>query len=230
MFKHKKKMSHTIIMFLIPLMIIIGVFVFDDRSYLIMSLIIAFLSMIPLFLTFEQKEKNTRNLVLLAVLVAISVVGRFLFAAVPGFKPVTAIVVLSAIFFGAESGFLVGSLSAILSNMYFGQGPWTPFQMFSWGLIGFIAGLPYVSRQLQTSKFKLILYGIFSGIVFSLLMDIWTVMAMDGRFNFSRYIGVVTLSFPFMVIYAVSNVVFLLLTIKPIGEKLKRIKIKFGIN
>ena len=32
-------------------------------------------------------------------------------------------------------------LTALVSNFYFGQGPWTPFQMFAWGFIGFIAGL-----------------------------------------------------------------------------------------
>ena len=35
---------------------------------------------------------------------------------------------------------MIGATAAIVSNIL-GQGPWTPWQMFSWGMIGFIAGL-----------------------------------------------------------------------------------------
>ena len=180
-------------------------------------------------MSFENKEANTRYMVIIAVLVALSVVGRFLFAAIPAFKPVTAVVVISAIFFGAEAGFLVGALSAIISNIYFGQGPWTPFQMFSWGMIGFIAGLPKVRDILKKNRLMLLLYGIFAGVVYSLMMDVWTVLSLDNVFNLKRYLTAITVATPFMITYAVSNVIFLLLIMKPIGEKLNRIKIKYGI-
>lgn len=229
MHMYKKQTTYLMILFLIPLLIALGVIPFRDRSYMVISIFIAILSFVPIFFTFERGKTNTRKMVMLAVMIAMSVVGRFIFAALPGFKPVTAIVVITAMFFGAEAGFLVGALSALLSNFYFGQGPWTPFQMFSWGMIGFIAGLPYISEQLKSRRLLLILYGIFAGIVFSLLMDIWTVMALDGTFHFSRYVATVALSLPFMAVYAVSNVIFLLLTIKPIGEKLERIRVKYGM-
>lgn len=35
---------------------------------------------------------------------------------------------------------VMAALAALSSNLFFGQGPWTPWQMFSWGLIGFLAG------------------------------------------------------------------------------------------
>ncbi|HLR59785.1 MAG TPA: ECF transporter S component [Pseudogracilibacillus sp.] len=221
--------NYFILLLFIPLTILIGVTFFDDRSYIFISFILVILAAIPFFISFENKEANTRYMVIIAVLVALSVVGRFLFTAIPAFKPVTAIVVISAMFFGAEAGFLVGALSAIISNMYFGQGPWTPFQMFSWGIIGFIAGLPKVRRLLKNNRIILILYGIFAGVIYSLMMDIWSVLSIENTFNFERYLTVVTISTPFMITYAVSNVIFLLLIIKPIGEKLDRIKIKYGI-
>lgn len=225
----KNILNYLLIIGLIPIIILIGVTVFHDRSYLFIATAVAILAIISMFLTFEKNETNTRRLVVLAVLIAISVVGRFIFVLLPGFKPVTAIVVISAMFFGSEAGFLVGSLSALISNIYFGQGPWTPFQMFAWGMLGFIAGFPYLSAKLRTSKVLLSLYGIFAGVAYSLMMDVWTVMAMDSSFNLSRYLAVVSLSFPFMIVYAVSNVVFLLITIKPIGEKLARIKKKYNM-
>lgn len=216
-------------MILIPLSIALGVILFKDRKYNLISIIIAFLSCLPIFFSFEKGKTSTRKMTILSVMVAISVAGRFVFAAIPGFKPVTAIVVITAIYFGSEAGFLTGSLSAIISNIYFGQGPWTPFQMFSWGMLGLIAGLPFMRKLLLKNKIILAIYGVFAGVIYSLMMDVWTVLAMDGVFNAKRYIAAVTTALPVMAIYAVSNVVFLMLAIKPFGEKLERIKTKYGI-
>lgn len=225
----RRKLSYLIILLFIPIAIVIGIVLFKDRKYNLISLIIAFLSCVPFFYSYEKGKAGTREMVVLAVMVAISVVGRFIFAMVPGFKPVTAIVVITAIYFGSEAGFLSGSLSALISNLYFGQGPWTPFQMFAWGIIGFIAGLPFIRKFLLKSRVALAIYGIFAGVLFSLMMDIWGVLAIDGTYNASRYLIMVISSLKFMIVYAASNVIFLLLAIKPFGEKLDRIKLKFGI-
>jgi len=221
--------NYIILLLLIPITIWLGTAMFDDRKYVFISFVIVILTLIPFFLTFEKKDSSIRYMVIIAVMTALSVVGRFLFAAIPGFKPVTAIVIITAVYFGAEAGFLVGALTALISNIYFGHGPWTPFQMFSWGLIGFVAGLPFIRAMLRKNKLLLIVAGLFAGVFFSLLMDVWTVLSIDGIFNVKRYITAVGLSVPFMVTYAVSNVIFLLLTVKPIGEKLERIKKKYGI-
>lgn len=215
--------------FIMPLLLILGATFFKDRSFLLISILIASFSLVLVFITFEKKETPTRRLVVLATLIAISVIGRVIFVAVPGFKPVTAIVVIAGIFFGPEAGFLVGSLSALVSNVFFGQGPWTPFQMVAWGLLGFLAGLPYIREKLRTNRLLLSIYGVFAGVSFSLIMDIWTTMSLDGTFKLNRYITLVSLSIPFMIVYAISNVVFLLLIIKPIGNTLTRLKRKYGI-
>lgn len=40
----------------------------------------------------------------------------------------------------AETGFLTGAITAFVSNMFFGQGPWTPWQILAFVLVGFSAG------------------------------------------------------------------------------------------
>jgi hypothetical protein len=80
-------------------------------------------------------------MVIIAVLCGIAVAGRAAFFMLPQFKPVVAIVIIAGASLGAESGFIVGALSGFVSNFIFGQGPWTPWQMFAFGMIGFIAGL-----------------------------------------------------------------------------------------
>ena len=166
-------------------------------------------------------------MMIIAVMVSLAVVGRIIFTPLPGFKPVTAIVVITAMYFGGEAGFLTGALSAVISDFYFGQGPWTPFQMFVWGLIGFIAGV--ISNPLKRSRILLAVYGIVSGVLFSLLMDVWTVLWWDGSFTLTRYLAAMVSAARFTVVYAVSNVIFLLLLQKPIGKKLERIKDKYGM-
>ena len=162
-------------------------------------------------------------MVLVSVLTALSVAGRF----IPLLKPVAAMTILSGVYLGGEAGFLVGALSAVISNFYFGQGPWTPFQMFAWGLIGLIAG--YLSRPMQKSRGLLLLYGLIAGIAYSFIMDIWTVLWADGYFNLSRYAAAVISAAQFTIIYAVSNVIFLLVFSKPIGKILERIKEKYRL-
>ena len=160
-------------------------------------------------------------------MVTLSIVGRFAFSFVPHFKPVTAIVMITGMYLGAESGFLCGALSALLSNFIFGQGPWTPFQMFAWGTIGLFAAL--LSKLLQKSKFSLCFFGALSGVLYSLILDVSSTLWYDGAFNLSRYGALIITSLPVIAVYAMSNAVFLLLLAKPMGEKLTRIRIKYGV-
>ena len=205
----------------------LGALLFRGKAYIFISVCIALLACVPFFMSFEKGRTRTKNLVVLATMLTLSIVGRFAFAFLPHFKPVTAIVVITGIYLGAENGFLCGALSALLSNFIFGQGPWTPFQMFAWGLIGLLAAA--LSKPLKKSRIALSVYGAFSGVMYSLLLDVFATLWHDGAFNPSRYIALTVSALPVTAVYAASNVIFLLLLAKPIGEKLERIKIKYGL-
>lgn len=225
--KAKKVIKYLCVFLIAPLIVLSGVFFFGDRKYAFISLALSVVACIPFFISFEKGKNDSRRIVIIAVMTALSVAGRFVFAPIPFFKPVTAIVIITAIYLGSEAGFITGAFSAVVSNFYFGQGPWTPFQMLAWGLIGFIAGL--LAKKLEQSKIMLIIYGALSGIVFSFIMDVWTTLWADGTFNFTRFIASITTAAPFTLVYMVSNVIFLLLLTKPIGKKLSRLKTKYGI-
>ena len=223
----KKAVSYGILCVLIPAVVIGGALLFKDRQYAWITLCVAILSCVPFFMHFEHGEADARRMILIACMTALSVLGRILFAPIPAFKPVTAMVVITAMYFGGEAGFLTGALSAVVSNFYFGQGPWTPFQMFSWGILGFLAGL--LAQPLKKSRIALALYAVFSGVLYSFLMDVWTVLWADAYFNISRYLAALASAVPFTVVYAASNVVFLLLFARPIGKILTRIKTKYAL-
>ena len=175
------KLTLVLLLLLIPIVVFGGALLFQEKHYAWIALCVALLSCLPLFICFERKGSTAKELTTLAVLVAVSAAGRFAFVWVPGFKPVTAITVIAAMYLGREAGFVVGSLSAVVSNFYFGQGPWTPFQMFAWGFLGFLAGI--LAAPLKRRKLWMILYGVLAGLLFSVIMDVWATLWADGTFN-----------------------------------------------
>ena len=211
---------------IIPAAVLIFAFGPLKKHYALASLLVTVLALALFCCGFERRKTGTRRLILVAVMTALSVTGRFIFGAIPGFKPITAVVVITAIYLGGEAGFLTGALSAIISNFYFGQGPWTPFQMLSWGLLGLLAGL--LNRPLRRSRALLSAYGIFAGAVYSMVMDVWTVLWYNGGFNSALYTAALVTALPHTLSYAISNVIFLNLLARPFGEKLDRIKITYG--
>ncbi|MBR3929867.1 MAG: ECF transporter S component [Clostridia bacterium] len=208
---------------IIPALVVLSGAIFKGKQYLLISALIAIAALLLFAAGFEKKKTGSRRLVLVSAMTALCIVGRF----IPFFKPITALTVITAIYLGAESGFLVGALSALLSNFYFGQGPWTAFQMLAWGMIGLIAG--YLSTPLKKSRALLLIYGALSGVLFSLIMDLWSVMWYAGELNLTLYKAGLLTALPHTALYTVSNLVFLWFLARPFGEKLQRVKIKYGV-
>ena len=212
---------------LMPAIVLGGGILAGERMYAWSILAMVLLSQVLFFLGFEKRTVGSRRLVVAAGMTALSVLGRFIFALLPGFKPITAIVIITAVWIGGETGFLVGALSALVSNLFASQGPWTPFQMFAWGMIGLIAGM--LAEPLKRSRFLLALYGALAGVAYSMLMDVWTVLWYNNGLNWEMYRAALVTAVPYTLSYMASNVVFLLLLGKPFGRKLERVKMKYGI-
>ncbi len=207
---------------LIPLSVVIGAIISPERSYLYVSLTVTLLSLLLFISGFDRKQTGTRRMVISAVMTALCVIGRF----IPVFKPITAITVITGVYIGGESGFLVGAVSAFISNFFSGQGPWTPFQMLGWGIIGLLSGM--LSRPLKKNRWLIVTFGTVMGMLYSFIMDVWTVL-WGGGFSAELYLAAIVTAIPHTVIYSVSNMIFLIILAKPFGEKLERIKLKYGI-
>lgn len=195
----------------------------DARYTALLIVIMAALTLLLFFCGIGQEKIGTRRLVLSAVFMALAVVGRM----IPLLKPVTAMVILAALYLGKEAGFLVGAGAAVISNFLFGQGPWTVFQMLAWGLIGFFAGI--LSQPLLRSKALLLCYGAVTGIAYSMLMDVWTVLWHYEGFSMGYYTAALLTALPYTLLYVGGNLLFLWLLAKPVGHKLQRIRIKYGL-
>ena len=234
--KHKGKLSKRtiasmfLILILIPVTIWIGITLFDDRKYFVISLAIAVYCMLPFFLIFEGRKPQARELLTIAVLVAIAVAGRAAFFMVPSFKPVVAVTIISAVCFGAESGFLVGALSMLSSNMLFGQGPWTPWQMFAAGIIGFLAGILFQKGWLKARTISLCIYGFLATVfIYGGIMNPASLVMTSYAITKRNLLAIYMSGLPVDLVHASATVIFLWIASKPMIEKLERIKVKYGM-
>ncbi|MBO7404685.1 MAG: ECF transporter S component [Clostridia bacterium] len=207
----------------VPGLVLLGALVFDEKRHLIVSFGVAVLALLLFAAGFDRRQIGARRMVIIAVMTALSIVGRL----IPVFKPIAALTILTAMYLGSESGFLVGAMSALVSNFYFGQGPWTPFQMLAWGLIGLVAG--YLAGPLKRSRAFLLFYGLLSGIFFSFVMDIWTVLWYNGTFSPVLWVSAAAAAVPHTIMYSASNLLFLWFLAGPIGEKLERVRVKYDV-
>ncbi len=215
----------------IPVTIYIGVSYLGDQKYLFISLLVLLEAMLPFFLVFEGRKPKARELVLLAVLCALGIAGRGVFYMVPQIKPVTALTVLAGVVFGKETGFLVGALTMFGSNLFFGQGPWTPWQMFAMGLIGFLAGLLYKTAKLRPGRISLSIYGFLAALlIYGGILNPASVVLARVPVNWVSLSVSYAAGLPMDLVHAVSTAVFLFFLAGPMLEKLERVKGKYGGN
>jgi energy-coupling factor transport system substrate-specific component len=143
-------------------------------SWQLASFALVLLALGLAFWWYERSHPPAKLLAVLATLAAIAALGRDAFAAIPDVKPITAIVLLSGFAFGAAPGFAVGAIAGVASNLLLGEGPWTPWQMLGWGVVGLMgAALARLSAR-KVSPLVLALACALSAEVFNLLLDVYT--------------------------------------------------------
>ena len=228
--KERTILATALILLLIPLTLFIGVYCFGGKRYYFISLLILLECMLPFFLIFEGRKPQARELVLIAVLVALNVAGRAAFFMLPEFKPVVAMTILAGVAFGGETGFLVGAMTMLVSNMLFSQGPWTPWQMFAMGIIGWLAGILYRKGVLRRSKLSLCIFGVIaSTVVFGGIMNPASALMWSESVNWKIIMSYYITGIPVDLVRAVATFVFLWLGAEPMLEKLDRVKTKYGL-
>ncbi len=228
--KKRTLVSAFAILVLVPLTIWFGIVFLNDRKYYFISMFLIIYTMVPFFMVFENRDPQARELIVISVLAATAVIGRTIFFMVPAFKPMIAIVVISGIAFGPEAGFLVGAMSAFVSNFIFGQGPWTPWQMFALGLIGFIAAILIKKGIVKKNRLSLSIFGfVITFLIYGGIMNAASVLMYTDKATPSMFIASYISGIPYDFVHATSSAFFLYFLSRPMIEKLDRIRIKYGM-
>jgi len=222
--------SAILILLMIPVTLFAGEAYLGGRQYYAVSLAILFEMMLPFFLIFEGRKPQARELVIIAVLCALGVAGRAAFFMLPEFKPVWALTIIAGVAFGGETGFLVGAMTMLASNVMFSQGPWTPWQMFAMGLIGFLAGVLFRKGLLRRGRLSLCLYGALACVViYGGIMNPAAALTAGAQMNIGTLLSYYITGFPVDCVHAAATWIFLWFAAEPMLEKLDRIKVKYGL-
>lgn len=239
-----------------PAILVVCTLANTDQTALL-SLVVVLASLGVFFATYESSTPRLRDIMPTVVLAALAAAGRILFAPIPDFKPVSAVAIIAGVVFGRKSGFMVGALAALASNFFFGQGPWTPWQMYAWGLVGYGAGLlaaipakapkpigenglvecrgeQSLRRESLVEKHAVIvyIYGFASCLMYGFILNAWSILSFYHA-QASGLAGVLLVyaaALPFDVTHGIATVVFLAALYAPWRRKLKRIKSKYGME
>lgn len=210
------------------ILLVTSIGLFKYSAYLLVSFIILVSLMLPFFARFEVHKIEGREVVILAVLAALAAVGRVPFAGLPSIQPTSFVIIMTGLVFGAESGFIVGAVAAIVSNIFLGQGPWTPWQMYAWGMMGMTAGLLRNSNWMATMWGKSI-FGFVWGFLFGWFMNLWIIVSNISGFSWAFVVGIYAASVKHDLAHALSNVFFLVLFSASWLRIMERFKVKYGL-
>ncbi|MBO6155190.1 MAG: ECF transporter S component [Lachnospiraceae bacterium] len=95
---------------------------------------------------------KAREVVMIAIMSAITVLGNMLSFPVLPIQAGTGMVIISGIAFGPVAGILIGMLSRFIVNFFTGQGVWTIWQMCTWGLLGAISGAVFSKIDIEAPR------------------------------------------------------------------------------
>lgn len=181
--KQRLHVAAELILIGIPIALIVGIKFLPREWYMLLSLSVLTMTIAPFFMVFESRKPKAREIVLLAMMSALVVASHLFFHIVFPIQIGTALIIISGISLGPEAGFFIGALSRLVCNFYMGQGPWTPWQMVCWGILGFLAGFAFNCGNTETLKsrnFKMIAGPVLT-ILFSLLLAYLSFLLYPGQ-------------------------------------------------
>jgi len=199
------------------------------QNWGLLSAEIVFIAIVLLYRGFEKSRVSSREIAIIAVLGTVAAVGRVLFAALPHIQPATFLVIVSGSVFGARAGFMVGSTVAVVSNFFLGQGPWTPWQMFTWGLAGSSGALFRIAFP-RAGRWSTAIFLFAWGYVYGWIMNLWFWTAFVAPLNLQSFLITYAASFWLDTCHAVGNVIFYLLCGPGTEKILKRTKNKLEVS
>ncbi len=213
---------------IIPATLLLSARYINSGKFLFVSFLVLFETLLPFYLSFERRQATAREAAMIAVLTAAAVAGRAAFYMIPQFKPVLAVVILAGCGFGAEAGFIVGSMSMLISNSLFGQGPWTPWQMYSMGLCGLIAGLIFSGKRSTVNRAAIAVSGLVLAVcVYGAIVNPSTLFIMRTEINRTTLTTVYTAGFPLDLIHGVATMLFVYALAPGFMERAERLRTKY---
>ena len=198
-------------------------------SWPLASFLILALALAGGFAWYERSRPSSRTVAVVASLAALATLGRIAFAPLPNVKPTTDIVLIAGYTLGGAPGFAVGAVAAIASNIVFGQGPWTPWQMLAWGLVGLL-GAALALRRRPIPRIVMALICAAAAFAYGLILNFSTWVTFTGQHNLAAFLVIEGQAFTFDLAHAVGNFVFFLAFGPVLVRALRRFRLRMDVH
>ena len=204
-----------------------------EQTAFVMLAVVA-LVLVLFFAGYEKSRPGLRQIMPTLVLAALAAAGRILFGPIPDFKPVSAIAIIAGVTLGRRNGFMVGALAALTSNFFFGQGMWTPWQMYAWGLVGYMGGMlgavgAFDRADGSVRMPMLMLCGFASAMLYGTVINTYDIVGFVQPLTWAGAVARLATAVPFDVLHGISTCVFLAVLYKPWCPRINRVVRKYGI-
>ncbi|HWX73913.1 MAG TPA: ECF transporter S component, partial [Solirubrobacteraceae bacterium] len=165
-------------------------------SWLLASSLIVGLILAAGWIAYERRRPSARLVAVVATLAAVAALGRDAFVALPDVKPITAIAFVVGYALGPLPGFTVGAIGMLASNVMLGQGPYTPWQMVAWGLVGLAgAALGRLTRR-RLGRVPLALVCAVAALMAKEIMNLYT-YTLAGTHTPAAFLAIAGTALPF---------------------------------
>jgi energy-coupling factor transport system substrate-specific component len=181
------------------------------------------------WLAYERARPSARMIAVVGTLAAVAALGRDAFVALPDVKPITALTLVVGYSLGPLPGFSVGALGMLASNFVLGQGPYTPWQMAAWGLVGlFGAALGVLSRR-RLNRVQLALACAIAAFAAKQVMDVYT-WTLGASHRPAAYLAIAGTALPFDLTDTVASFFFGLAFGPELARLLERMRARMHVS
>ena len=123
---------------------------------------------------------------------------------------------------------------ALVLALFFGQGMWTPWQMYAWGLVGYVGGaLTYAGafdRADGTVRMPALLaYGFASGLLYGVVINAYDIIGFVQPLTWAGAEARLATAVPFDITHGLATCVFLVALYKPWCRRINRVVVKYGL-
>jgi energy-coupling factor transport system substrate-specific component len=178
-------------------------------SWLLACTLIVGLILLAGWIAYERRRPSARLVAVVATLAAVAALGRDAFVALPDVKPVTAIAFVVGYSLGPLPGFTVGAIGMLASNVMLGQGPYTPWQMAAWGLVGLAGAALGALTHRRIGRVPLALACAVAALMAKEIMNLYT-FTLAGAHTPAAFLAIAGTALPFDVTDMLATLLFAL--------------------
>ncbi|MBO5370722.1 MAG: ECF transporter S component, partial [Clostridia bacterium] len=111
-----------------------------------------------------------------------------------------------------------------------GQGPWTPWQMFAFAVVGLASGILFQKGAIHKSRIPLSIYGFVAAIViYGGIINPASVLMMTPKPTAEMILSAYAAGFALDVMHGLATAFFLWLIGEALIEKISRVRKKYGV-